>query len=184
MPTTTIETPVSETRFQRRVAKELSFWWRQQGVHPSHVLTRFVATTGDRVYSGPFPLSGRPGEPAAPFALVGLRGPVGVRLLVAVWVLAAAGIAFKLFFTGRLRLLSTLMYVAMGWLVVLEWRPVVAALDPWTLRWLLAGGVVYTLGTLFYHRPRLRYAHAIWHLFVIGGGACHYVAVLAQATSR
>ena len=71
MPTTTIETPVSETRFQRRVAKELSFWWRQHGVHPSHVLTRFVAGSGDRVYSGPFPLSERPGEPATPFALVG-----------------------------------------------------------------------------------------------------------------
>lgn len=118
-----------------------------------------------------------------PFALLALHGPVGMRLLIAVWALAALGIVFKLFYTGRLRIVSTLLYVAMGWLVVFEWRPVLAALDAGTLRWLLAGGIVYTLGTLFYHRPRMPYAHAIWHLFVIGGGACHYVAVLRQVTN-
>lgn len=96
------------------------------------------------------------------------------------WSLAAIGVVFKLFSAGRLRLLSTAIYVAMGWLVLLAIRPVMAALDHWTLAWMLAGGVAYTFGTLFYHRPGARHAHAIWHLFVIAGGACHYVAVLAQ----
>ena len=67
-----------------------------------------------------------------------------------------------------------------GWLVLVAIRPVLAALDGWTFGWLLAGGVAYTLGTVFYHRPSLRYSHAIWHGFVIAGSVCHYIAVLAQ----
>ena len=115
-----------------------------------------------------------------PFTLVGLRGEVGRNLFIAIWSLAAAGIAFKLFFTGRFKLLSTAVYVAMGWMVVLAIEPVMAALDTWTFGWLLAGGVSYTLGTVFYHRPSMRYSHAVWHLFVVSGSVCHYIAVLAQ----
>ena len=119
-----------------------------------------------------------------PFTLVGLRGELGRDLFVAVWSLAAVGIAFKLFFTGRFKLLSTLVYVAMGWLVLVAIRPVMAALDGWTFGWLLAGGCAYTAGTLFYHRPRLPYSHAIWHLFVVAGSTCHYIAVMAQVLPR
>ena len=115
-----------------------------------------------------------------PFTLVGLRGPWGWGLFTAIWTLAVAGVAFKLFYTGRFKLLSTIIYVAMGWLVLLAIRPLLHALDDWTFGWLLAGGVLYTLGTVFYHRPSLRYSHAVWHLFVIAGSVCHYVAVLAQ----
>ena len=115
-----------------------------------------------------------------PFTLVGLRGEVGRNLFIAIWSLAAAGIGFKLFFTGRFKLLSTAVYVAMGWLVLLAIKPVMAALDTWTFGWLLAGGVSYTLGTVFYHRPSMRYSHAVWHLFVVSGSVCHYIAVLAQ----
>ena len=68
----------------------------------------------------------------------------------------------------------------MGWLVLLAIQPVMAALDGWTFGWLLAGGVAYTLGTVFYHRPSMPYSHAVWHLFVVAGSACHYIAVLAQ----
>lgn len=118
-----------------------------------------------------------------PFTLIGLRGQLGWILFIAIWSLAALGIVFKLFTTGRLRLLSTGIYVAMGWLVLLAIKPVMAALDAWTFGWLMAGGVVYTAGTFFYHRPSLRHSHAIWHLFVIGGSACHFVSVLAQVTS-
>src|SRR3546814_4727097 len=71
------------------------------------------------------------------------------------------GVVFKLFFTGRFKLLSTAIYVAMGWLVIVAIRPVMAALDGWTLGWLLAGGLFYTLGTVFYHRESIRYSHAI-----------------------
>jgi len=115
-----------------------------------------------------------------PFTLIGLRQGPGWWLFAAIWTLAAFGIVFKLFFTGRFRLLSTAVYVAMGWLVLVAIRPVLAALDGWTFGWLLAGGVAYTLGTVFYHRPSLRYSHAIWHGFVIAGSVCHYIAVLAQ----
>lgn len=117
-----------------------------------------------------------------PFTLIGLHGAVGWTLFAAIWSLAAIGIVFKLFFTGRFKLFSTLVYVAMGWLVVLAIKPVVAALDAWTFGWLLAGGIAYTLGTVFYMSKAIPYSHALWHLFVIAGGACHFVAVMAQVT--
>ena len=115
-----------------------------------------------------------------PFTLVALRGTAGWALFTAVWALAAIGIVFKLFSAGRFRLFSTLVYVAMGWLVLFAIQPVWAALDGWTLGWLFAGGIAYTLGTWFYHRRSLPHAHAIWHLFVIAGGICHFVAISAQ----
>lgn len=118
-----------------------------------------------------------------PFTLIGLRGPLGWWMFAIVWTLALAGVVFKLFFTGRFKLLSTGIYIAMGWLGLLAIKPIMAALDTWTLGWLLAGGVAYTLGTAFYHRDSLRYSHAVWHLFCIVGSACHYVAVLAQIKS-
>lgn len=115
-----------------------------------------------------------------PFTLIGLRGTLGWWLFGIIWTLALAGVVFKLFYTGRFRGLSTAIYVAMGWLVVIAIGPVAAALDAWTLGWIIAGGVFYTLGTFFYMRDSIPYAHAIWHLFCIAGSVCHYVAVLAQ----
>ncbi|MBB1060075.1 PAQR family membrane homeostasis protein TrhA [Marilutibacter spongiae] len=115
-----------------------------------------------------------------PFTLIGLRGPWGWGLFAAIWALAVAGVVFKLMFTGRFKLLSTLIYIAMGWLVIVAIKPLLGALDAWTFGWLLAGGVCYTLGTVFYHRPSLRYSHAIWHLFVVAGSVCHFIAVTAQ----
>ena len=124
-----------------------------------------------------------------PFTLIGLRGDIGRNLFMAIWALALTGVAFKLRLltgahTGRFKLVSTLIYVAMGWMIVLAIKPVMAALDAWTLGWLLAGGLAYTFGTLFYHRPGLRYSHAIWHLFVITGSTCHYIAVMTQVLPR
>lgn len=115
-----------------------------------------------------------------PFTLLGLRGALGWWLFGTIWALALAGVIFKLFYTGRFHRLSLLIYLAMGWLVVFAAKPVMEALDPWTFGWLIGGGVAYTLGVYFYWHPRLPYAHAIWHLFVIAGSVCHYVAVLAQ----
>ena len=113
-----------------------------------------------------------------PFTLVGLRGSIGWWLFATIWALALFGVVFKLFYTGRFKRLSTLIYIAMGWLVVVAARPMLQALDGATLVWLLAGGIAYTLGTVFYLRPQLRYAHAIWHAFVIAGSVCHYTAVM------
>ena len=115
-----------------------------------------------------------------PFTLVGLRGPWGWGLFTAIWSLALAGVVFKLFFTGRFKLLSTGIYIAMGWLALVAIKPLYNALDAWTLGWMIAGGVAYTAGTVFYHRPSMRYSHAIWNLFVVTGSTCHYIAVLAH----
>ncbi|MCY7312796.1 MAG: hemolysin III family protein [Pseudoxanthomonas sp.] len=115
-----------------------------------------------------------------PFTLIGLRGPWGWGLFIAIWVLAFAGVVFKLFYTGRFKRLSTLIYVAMGWLIMVAIKPMLNALDAWTLGWLLAGGLFYTLGTYFYHRETIPYSHAIWHMFVIAGSVCHFIAVTAQ----
>ena len=113
-----------------------------------------------------------------PFTLVGLRGPIGWWLFGTIWALALAGVVFKLFYTGRFKRLSTLIYIAMGWIVVFAAKPMVQALGPASLGWLLAGGVAYTLGTVFYMRPQMRWSHAIWHGFVIAGSMCHYTAVM------
>ena len=118
-----------------------------------------------------------------PFTLIGLRDTVGWWLFGTIWALAFFGVVFKLFYTGRFQLISTIVYIAMGWLIVVAAKPAMKALDPWTFGWLLGGGVAYTLGTFFYHRPKMPYSHAIWHMFVIAGSVCHYVAVMAQVVS-
>lgn len=118
-----------------------------------------------------------------PFTLGALRGPGGWALLAVVWALAAAGIVFKLFCTGRFPRLSTATYLAMGWLALAAAGPLVRALPTQALLWLLAGGLAYTVGTLFFHSRRLPFAHAIWHVFVLAGSACHFVAVAMQVLS-
>ncbi len=112
-----------------------------------------------------------------PFMIDELRGGWGWSLFGVIWGLAIVGIALKLVFIGRFKMISTAVYVAMGWLVLVAVVPLVRNLDPITLVWLVAGGVAYTVGTPFYHNRRLRYSHAIWHLFVIAGSACHAIAV-------
>jgi hemolysin III len=114
-----------------------------------------------------------------PFALVGLRGGWGWSLFGVIWGLAVAGVVFKLFFIHRFHRLSTAVYIAMGWLVVVAAVPMLQRLSGETLAWLVAGGVAYTAGTLFYHGSR-PWAHAVWHLFVLAGSACHFLAVATQ----
>lgn len=111
-----------------------------------------------------------------PFTLAGLGGAWGWSLFGIVWGLAVAGVVFKLFFTGRFAKLSTGIYIGMGWLMVIAIVPLVRALSPLTIGWLVAGGLTYTLGTIFYHSRR-PYAHGVWHLFVLGGSVCHAIAV-------
>jgi len=115
-----------------------------------------------------------------PFALIGLRGAVGWWLFGVSWGLAAIGMTFKLFFTGRFKLFSTLVYIGMGWMVVFAIRPMIENIPLSALVWLVVGGVAYTAGTLFYHNEKLRYSHAMWHLFVLAGSTCHFVAVISQ----
>jgi hemolysin III len=115
-----------------------------------------------------------------PFGLIGLREHGGGWLLAAVWTLALAGVVFKLFFTGRFKGLSTALYVALGWIALTAVDEMLAAIPAVTLAWLVAGGLAYTLGTVFYLSRRLPYAHAVWHGFVLLGSCFHYVAVTQQ----
>jgi hemolysin III len=116
-----------------------------------------------------------------PFAVGILRGGWGWGLLGVIWVLAVLGILFKALGGLRFPRLSTFLYLGMGWLAVLVLRPLAAAL-PWTgLAWIVGGGLLYTAGVLFYVWERPRYSHMIWHLFVLGGSVCHFVAVLWYA---
>ena len=119
-----------------------------------------------------------------PFTLTVLRDTVGWTLFIAIWSLAAIGIIFKLFFTGRFKLVSTLIYIAMGWLVMLYAKPMYQALSGWTFGWLLAGGIAYTLGTVFYMQRRMPYAHAVWHGFVVIGTVCHFISVWSLVVPR
>ncbi len=115
-----------------------------------------------------------------PFTIASIRGGWGWSLFGVVWGLAVFGIVFKLFFTGRFRYLSTATYIGMGWLVIIAFAPLSQALTPLALSLLIAGGVFYTAGTLFYHVERIPYSHAIWHLFVLSGSICHFAAVTVQ----
>jgi hemolysin III len=114
-----------------------------------------------------------------PFTLVALRGNGGWWLFGVAWTLAAIGIVLKLFLTGRFKGISTIVYVGMGWMAVLAIKPMLATVPVPTLLWLLAGGLAYTGGTLFYMSKR-RHAHAVWHGFVLLGSGCHFVAVSMQ----
>lgn len=113
-----------------------------------------------------------------PFLLLNLRGPWGWSLFGVIWGLAFAGILFKFWFVGHFEFLSTAVYIAMGWLVVIAAKPVLTHVSGTTLLWLLAGGLFYTAGVVFYAWKRLPYSHAVWHLFVLAGSTCHYFAVL------
>jgi len=114
-----------------------------------------------------------------PFLLVSLHGTWGWTLFGVVWGLAVLGIVFKSLWTGKLPILSTALYVVMGWCIVVAWRPLTAAVPPAGVAWLIAGGVIYSAGVAFYALDRrIRWAHPVWHVFVLAASACHFVAVL------
>jgi hemolysin III len=113
-----------------------------------------------------------------PFALVNLRGGWGWSLFGVIWGLAVLGILFKIFLTGHCAKGSILIYIAMGWIVLIALRPTIAAVPAPGMWLLLAGGLAYTLGVTFFVWRSLPHSHAIWHLFVLAGSACHFVAVL------
>jgi hemolysin III len=112
-----------------------------------------------------------------PFTLGPLRGPWGWALFGVVWTGAVAGIVFKSVAIERAPALSVALYVAMGWSIVVAFRPLVETVAPGGVALLVAGGLCYTGGLLFYARP-LRWHHFVWHLFVLAGSALHYLAVL------
>jgi hemolysin III len=113
-----------------------------------------------------------------PFTLVTLRSSGGWWMFAVVWALAAIGIAAEAFWTYRPRWLSAAVYLFMGWLAVFMISPMRASLAPAGLWLLVAGGLCYTLGTIFYVYKRVPYFHMVWHLWVLAGSVCHFLAVL------
>ena len=115
----------------------------------------------------------------SPFALGPLRGALGWTLFALVWLVALVGVIIK-FRTGvRLKKLSLVLYLGMGWLVLVVARPFIMAVSLQTVLWLFAGGIAYTSGLIFFDNRRLRYSHFVWHLFVIAGTACHFCAIFS-----
>jgi len=115
-----------------------------------------------------------------PFTLVTLRGPWGWSLFGVSWGLAAVGIVQELTLGRRTRSVSMVLYVLMGWLALVAVRPLVAALPPAGLAWLVAGGIIYSAGIYFFiNDERIRHGHGIWHLFVLAGSLCQFVSVAA-----
>ncbi len=113
-----------------------------------------------------------------PFLLLSLWGSWGLTLLIAIWSLAIAGVVFKSLFIHRLKKASVVLYVLMGWMIVVAAREAWLRVPHAAIGYVAAGGLSYTAGVAFYAWKRLPYNHAIWHLFVLGGSICHYVAIL------
>ena len=116
-----------------------------------------------------------------PFTLGVLRGDWGWTLFGLVWAMAIAGTVLKALGAVRFTTLSTWTYLAMGWLVIIAAKTVWMLVPGWGLFWLIAGGVAYTAGAVFFMAERIRYFHFVWHLFVVAGTACHFIAVLRYA---
>ncbi len=113
-----------------------------------------------------------------PFALVHLRGGWGWTIFGLIWGMAAAGVVCKAVALDKFRALPMILYIGMGWLIVIAFKPLVAALPTGGLVWLIAGGLAYTSGLIFYGLDRMPYNHAIWHLFVLAGSICHFFCLL------
>ncbi|AIQ47897.1 hemolysin D [Paenibacillus sp. FSL R7-0273] len=113
-----------------------------------------------------------------PFLLVAIRGPLGWSLFGIVWGVALFGVAFKAFFVKKFLFMSTIFYIAMGWLIVIAWNPLSAAVAGGGMALLMTGGILYTLGTIFYVWRGFPFHHAVWHIFVLAGSVTHFFAVL------
>lgn len=113
-----------------------------------------------------------------PFLLVTIRGITGWSMLIILWSLTIIGILFKIFFIYRFKIISTIAYILMGWIIIFAIKPLFHTLPGGGLALLISGGLAYTFGTIFYAWNRLPFNHAIWHLFVLAGSVCHFFAVM------
>lgn len=113
-----------------------------------------------------------------PFILIFMEGMYTILYMIIVWSIVLIGTFYKIFFINKFRLLSLLLYLGMGWLVIFIGKPIFDNLSYVGIMWLAAGGAFYTMGVLFYVWHKLRYHHAIWHMFVLLGSISHYIAIL------
>ena len=117
-----------------------------------------------------------------PVVLLVLQGRWGWTLFGVIWMLAIGGILAKIFLMGKLKIISVLFYIAMGWIIVVAFKPLLRAVPIELFAWLLAGGLSYTLGTIFYAWKKLPHNHTIWHLFVLAGSAAHFFGIFFYLT--
>lgn len=113
-----------------------------------------------------------------PFLLVTIKGTLGWSLFILLWSLTVIGVLFKIFFVYRFKIISTVAYILMGWIIIFAIKPLFQSLPDGGLALLISGGLAYTFGTIFYAWNRLPFNHAIWHLFVLAGSVCHFFAVI------
>lgn len=112
-----------------------------------------------------------------PLVLAVLPKEIGWLLFGVVWGIALLGIILKLFFTGRFDIVSTILYVGMGWIIVFAYKPLIENFDSMGVQWLFAGGILYTIGAILYSISKIPLNHAIFHVFVLGGTFCHFFAI-------
>lgn len=115
-----------------------------------------------------------------PVVLLSMNGYWRIGLLVSIWIIAILGIIFKIVTYGKFekyKIVSLILYILMGWIVIIAIKPMMEMIPFGFLKWLFAGGVVYTLGTIFYANKKIPYNHATWHLFVLGGSVLHFLGI-------
>lgn len=117
-----------------------------------------------------------------PFTLIVINGALGWTLLTIVWAIALIGVVFKSFFTKKFMVLSTILYIVMGWLIVIAWNPLVETLPTAGITLLVTGGLLYTVGAIFYVWRGFIFHHAVWHLFVLAGSVSHFFTILFYVT--
>lgn len=113
-----------------------------------------------------------------PFTLTILRGPLGWTIFGIVWGLTIVGITMKILWLNKFEKLSTILYILMGWIIIIAIKYIVASVPLVSAVLLVVGGVIYTVGCIFYVNNKIPYNHAIWHLFVLGGSICHFLSIL------
>lgn len=113
-----------------------------------------------------------------PIALISLKGALGWTVFGIIWAIAIAGIVFKVAFINKFKKLSLILYIGMGWLVVLIAKPIIMSLSTKSIIFLAIGGALYMIGTIFYAWKELRFSHTIWHFFVLAGSICHFFTML------
>ena len=113
-----------------------------------------------------------------PGLLLKLKYSLGLEILIIIWLLAFIGIIHKIFFFNYLKKASLIIYLFMGWLIVIDFSAVLESFSSNSIFFMVLGGLLYTIGTFFYSFDKLKYNHVIWHLFVLGGSACHYILIM------
>lgn len=117
----------------------------------------------------------------APICLVVLEGKIGWLVFIISWIVAVLGILYKIYFIGRFKILSVLSYVAMGWILIFFLNPLIENLPLWGQRWLLWGGIFYSIGAYFYAATHIKFNHVIFHVLTLLGSLCHFITIYYHA---